>query len=486
MKLANRIELWPLDSLVPYDRNARTHSPEQVAKIAASMTEFGFNNPILVDSKSRTIIAGHGRLEAATLLGLAEAPVIVLDHLSENQRRAYILADNRLALDAGWDNEMLAAELADLAANGFDVGLAGFGDDEISALLSEGGGDGGGGGDGDTGDDYQPEFLADRFGVPPFSVFDTRQGYWQDRKRIWKSFIGDNGESREGTLFKEGGSELNQRIAEIGTVSILDPVLAEVLLKWFCPKGGTTFDTFAGDTVFGAVSAMLERPFTGIELRQEQADLNNARTAGKGYPARYVCDDGQNVLNHIDPESMDFFFSCPPYFDLEVYSDDPRDASNQGDYAGFREILANAFAGAALALKPGRFAAVVMSNVRDKRGFYRDICGDIRSIMAENGLHLYNEIILINAVGSASMRAANYMRNRKVARMHQNVMVFHKGQTGDEIYLSDDFDLLGKLQTIQLHEDVMVFFKGDPAGIKGDFGDVDNFDPLAPAEGGAA
>lgn len=481
MKLAKQIEVWPLDRLVPYDRNARTHSPEQVAKIAASMTEFGFNNPILVDAAGGVIIAGHGRLEAAHMLGLEVAPVIVLDHLSDRQRRAYILADNRIAMDAGWDEEMLAAELADLAADGFDVGLAGFSDNEIADLVSgEGGGESGG--DGDAGDDYEPEFLADRFGVPPFSIFDTRQGYWQDRKRIWKSFIGDNGESREGTLFKEGGSELNQRIAEIGTVSILDPVLAEVLLKWFCPKNGLTFDTFAGDTVFGAVSAMLERPFVGIELRQEQADLNNARTAGKGYPAAYICDDGQNVLKHLEPESRDFFFSCPPYFDLEVYSDDPRDASNQGDYEGFRKILENAFAGAARVLKPGRFGAVVMSNVRDKRGFYRDICGDIRAIMAANGLQLYNEIVLINAVGSASMRAANYMRNRKVARMHQNVMVFHKGQTGDEIYLSEDFDLLGKLQTIQLHEDVMVFFKGDPGSIQGDFGAVDNFDPLGAAQ----
>lgn len=471
--IANRIDVWPVDRLQPYERNARTHSPEQVAKIAASITEFGFTNPILVGSADG-IIAGHGRLMAAKMLGLSEVPVIVLDHLSDRQRRAYILADNRLALDAGWDEDMLAAELADLAADGFDVSLTGFTDDEIGDLMNDKA-ENGAGGDGES---NQPEFLADRFGVPPFSIFDTRQGYWQDRKRVWRAFIGDNGESREGTLFQEGGSKMNKKIAEIGTVSILDPVLAEVLVKWFCPKNGTTFDTFAGDTIFGAVSAMLDRPFTGIELRQEQADLNNERTAGKGYPARYVCDDGQNVLKHMDPESKDFFFSCPPYFDLEVYSDDPRDASNQGDYEGFRQILDNAFSGAARVLKPGRFAAVVMSNVRDKRGFYRDICGDIRAIMARNGLHLYNEIVLINSVGSASMRAANYMRNRKVARMHQNVMVFHKGQTGDEIFLSEDFDLLGKLQTIQMHEDVMVFFKGDPGSVKNDFGAVDNADPL--------
>ena len=475
MKIADQIQVWPVERLVPYDRNARTHSVEQVNKIAASIVEFGFNNPILVDQRSGTIIAGHGRLLAAQSLGLSEVPVIVLDHLSDLQRRAYILADNRLALDAGWDEEMLMAELADLAADGFALGLTGFSDDEIGALLSTGD-------DPEAPEEPEPEFLAERFGVPPFSIFDTRQGYWQERKRSWRQFIGDNGETREETLFKAGNTDMAQRIAEIGTVSILDPVLAEVLLKWFCPRGGSTFDPFAGDTVFGCVSAMLDRPFVGIELRQEQADLNNQRTAGRGHPARYVCDDGQNVLAHLEPESRDFLFSCPPYFDLEVYSDDPRDASNQGDYAGFRAILTNALAASCRVLKPGRFAAIVMSNVRDKRGFYRDICGEIRAVMAANGLHLYNEIVLVNSVGSASMRAARYMRNRKVARMHQNVMVFHKGQTGDEIFLAEDFDLLGKLQTIQLHEDVMVFFKGDPRGIAGAFGDVDNGDPLSGSE----
>jgi len=103
--MARRLEIWPLDRLVPYARNARTHSPEQVAQIAASIIEFGFNNPILVDTNAG-IIAGHGRLLAARKLGLDECPVVVLDHLSETQRRAYIIADNKLALNAGWDSDV--------------------------------------------------------------------------------------------------------------------------------------------------------------------------------------------------------------------------------------------------------------------------------------------------------------------------------------------------------------------------------------------
>lgn len=134
--MAKRIELWPVERLVPYARNARTHSDEQVAQIAASIVEFGFTNPILVDSDAG-IVAGHGRLLAARKLGLAEVPVIVLDHLSEIQRRAYVLADNRLALNAGWNDEALAAELAAIEAEGFDLAVIGFTDQELEGLLAE-------------------------------------------------------------------------------------------------------------------------------------------------------------------------------------------------------------------------------------------------------------------------------------------------------------------------------------------------------------
>jgi ParB family transcriptional regulator, chromosome partitioning protein len=131
--------MWPLDRLVPYERNARTHSAEQVAQIAASIQEFGFTNPILVDGADG-ILAGHGRLAAAKDMGLAEVPVIVLDHLSAAQRRAYILADNQLALNAGWDMELLQQEVMALNLADFDLSLLGFDEDRIAGLL-EGGAD---------------------------------------------------------------------------------------------------------------------------------------------------------------------------------------------------------------------------------------------------------------------------------------------------------------------------------------------------------
>lgn len=133
--MAKRIELWPVDRLIAYERNARTHSPEQIAQIAASISEFGFLNPILVDS-SDGILAGHGRLAAARDLGLAEVPVVVLDHLTPTQRRAYIIADNKLALNASWDMNLLQQEVAGLQLQDFDLDLLGFNEQELADLMT--------------------------------------------------------------------------------------------------------------------------------------------------------------------------------------------------------------------------------------------------------------------------------------------------------------------------------------------------------------
>ena len=135
LAMASHIEMWVVGRLIPYARNPRTHSDAQIAQIAASIAEFGFNNPILVDTNAG-IIAGHGRLLAAQKLGLEEVPVIVLDHLSEAQKRAYIIADNQLALNAGWDDETLRSELAALNEESFDLSLIGFEDEELARLLA--------------------------------------------------------------------------------------------------------------------------------------------------------------------------------------------------------------------------------------------------------------------------------------------------------------------------------------------------------------
>jgi ParB-like chromosome segregation protein Spo0J len=131
-----QIEQWPVDRLIPYIRNARTHSDAQVAQVAGSIAEFGFVNPILVGPDG-VLVAGHARLAAARMLKLTEVPVIVLAHLSETQRRALVLADNKLAENAGWDEEMLRVELETLQADGFSLELVGFSDEELEALLRD-------------------------------------------------------------------------------------------------------------------------------------------------------------------------------------------------------------------------------------------------------------------------------------------------------------------------------------------------------------
>ena len=134
--LPDQIEHLPTDTLVPYARNSRTHSPEQVAQIAASIKEFGFTNPVLIDANN-TLIAGHGRVMAAQSIGLPTVPAIRLAHLTDAQRRAYVIADNKLAENAGWDMATLAREVEDLTADGYDIDLLGFGADELTALLGE-------------------------------------------------------------------------------------------------------------------------------------------------------------------------------------------------------------------------------------------------------------------------------------------------------------------------------------------------------------
>jgi DNA modification methylase len=134
--LSQHIELWPLERLIPYENNPRTHSAAQVAQIAASIREFGFTNPVLVDSQSG-ILAGHGRVLAARRLQLEHVPVIVLDHLTEVQRRAYLIADNKLALNANWDEEKLQAELESLKQELFNLKLTGFNEQELEQLVAD-------------------------------------------------------------------------------------------------------------------------------------------------------------------------------------------------------------------------------------------------------------------------------------------------------------------------------------------------------------
>ena len=180
--------------------------------------------------------------------------------------------------------------------------------------------------------------LSDWFIVPPFSILNVASDVWQNRKKIWLNRINDKAQARKNTLQMKAksGIGLQQGIEFMGikgdTTSILDPVLCEVLLHWFTNEGYQTFDPFAGDSVFGFCSAFKGRPFTGIELRNEQVEFNQKQIDDNGLDGKYICDDAVNIKNHIKNNSMDFMFTCPPYADLEIYSDMPNDTALRFEY----------------------------------------------------------------------------------------------------------------------------------------------------------
>jgi DNA modification methylase len=422
-----------VSNLLPYARNARTHSDTQIEQIAQSIQEFGFNNPVLIDENDG-IIAGHGRVLAAYLLNWDEVPCIPLSHLSERQRRAYRIADNQIALNSGWDFDKLSSEISYLLTSDFDISLIGFDEQWIDALLKNDESivsvDKGRPGKisrtpKNFGSSDHSGVLFDKFIYPPFSVLNTNSGEWRERKKYWREKIGDLGESREGAI---GNSDLMLSIGK--GVSILDPVLAELVVRWFCIPGGKTFDPFAGDTVFGFVSAYVGSPFTGIELRREQVELNQSRVNAGLLNAKYICDDAVNIGSYIENDSHDMLFSCPPYFDLEKYSTDPRDVSNKS-YKEFISTLKNVFTQAYNQLRNNRFAVLVLSDVRDEKGIYRGLVQDVQRVMCGIGFHFYNDMILLNTAGTLPLRIGRqFNAGRKIGRIHQNILVFYKGRPG--------------------------------------------------------
>lgn len=211
--------------------------------------------------------------------------------------------------------------------------------------------------------------------------------------------------------------------------SIFDPVICELAYRWFCPPGGLVLDPFAGGSVRGVVAAMLGRRYLGVDLSARQVAANEAQAvricAGKVTP-RWRVGDAAAVLEEIS-EAADFVFSCPPYMDLEIYSDDPADLSNmEPDWfeRAYRDIIGQAITW----LKPDRFACFVVGEVRDKAGAYRGFVPMTIAAFEAAGARFYNEAILVTAAGSLPIRAAKqFEATRKLGKTHQNVLVFVKG-----------------------------------------------------------
>lgn len=304
--------------------------------------------------------------------------------------------------------------------------------------------------------------LADDFIVPPFSVFDTRMGYWKERKRQWKEWLGITNDTRENTLYdnlemklpdlyqtsKEWRErhrvsfedyvkrfvpiETLEKLTEADTykgASSFDPVLAEIACRWFTPgPDSRVFDCFSGGITKGAVAVKCGHQFFGLELREEQVNTNHKKIAELGISPKYICDDGSSIVNYLGVATQDLFLTCPPYWNLEVYSDKENDLSNLPDYGSFIDRLCHTISMAIQCLKKNRFAVVIVGDIRDKHGYCYNFPGDVIRIFQQNGCCLWNDIAIIGNDAHAKLRARQYMNNRKVARIHQRMLVFYNGR----------------------------------------------------------
>jgi len=275
------------------------------------------------------------------------------------------------------------------------------------------------------------ELLRDKFIEPPFSILDTKSGNWQKRKRLWiskgiKSEVGRDAKAFNMSSWlkekpKNGAQNMND-------TSVFDPALCEVLYHWFCDEGGTILDPFAGGSVRGIVANYLGYKYSGIDIRQEQVDSNREQALDilpiENQPQWYVGDSNE-LLNDNWNIKFDMVMSCPPYADLEVYSDLEGDISNK-PYKQFLELYESIIAKSCNLLKSGGYACFVVGEVRDKNGFYIGFVPDTIKAFEKCGMRFYNEAILLNAIASASMRANGNMKSQKLVKVHQNILVFKK------------------------------------------------------------
>lgn len=411
-----KIEYKKIVELIPYVNNPRNNF-DAIDAVASSIKNFGFKVPIVIDNHNE-IVTGHTRLLAAKKLNMENVPVIIADDLTESQVKAFRLADNKVSELSEWDDELLSIELKDLADLNFDMEEFNFNMKELNDdnykttwdKIKENGSD---------------SNLLDTFVVAPFSILDTRQGNWLERDKMWKS-IGIKSEigRDENLTFSKS---LNNK--SLGGTSIFSPTLTEIIYRWFTPDSNSEIiDPFAGGSVRGIIAKILGHNYTGIELREDQveANYNNAKEMGlEGIT--WHNDDSLNISKYAEDGTKDLLIACPPYFDLEVYSDKEQDISNMG-WLGFKEVYTEIMRKTARKLKPNRFAVVVISDVRDKKtGMYHDLVGVTKEAMLEEGFGFYNDMILINNAGSAAITARSSMKNRKVRRCHQNVLVFYNG-----------------------------------------------------------
>ena len=461
----------PLDNILFNPRNWRIHPLNQQNALKGVLEEVGWVQEVIINKRTGHLVDGHLRCQLAAREGAKTIPVKYVD-LSEDEEALVLATLDPIAAMAATDKQKLDELFADIQSENENVRKM---MDDIAAKerLAYG----------ESGNVEQArKTLAERFIVPPFSVLDARQGYWQERKRAWvalgiqselgrgegvtwgdtpeitsenlnyyRNRAGNDGllgiskqarshyavQDRLTALQKTGDSRAVDygtagNVSEQSGTSIFDPVLCELAYRWWTPSGGHVLDPFAGGSVRGIVAAMLGYQYTGIDLsvRQIEANRQQADELLTDNKPTWIVGDSKNIST-LAPGEYDFIFSCPPYADLEVYSDDPNDLSNMA-YPDFKSVYHEIIYSAVSMLKDNRFACFVVGDVRDKKGFYRNFPAHTIEAFQDAGMTLYNEAVLVTAVGSLPIRVSKQFGGyRKLGKTHQNVLVFYKGDVAD-------------------------------------------------------
>lgn len=283
--------------------------------------------------------------------------------------------------------------------------------------------------------------LVSRYMVPPFTILDRRQGYWQERGKQWKGLgieselgRGEGLTFNTGTMSKDmaGGWSGSPSNGAASATSIFDPVICEIAYNWLCAAGGLVVDPFAGGSVRGIIAAASGRRYAGIDLsgpqveaNRQQADRIFAARPDDGRPT-WIEGDSRQVMQRTPAGTADLIFTCPPYGSLEVYSDDPADLSNMAPEE-FADAYGEIIAAAVRVLRDNRFAAIVVGNYRGKDGMLHDLGGLTTRAFTAAGARLYNDAVIIDPVGTAAVRSRQFAASRKLVRVHQQLLIFVKG-----------------------------------------------------------
>lgn len=418
-----------LADIQPADYNPRAISVSAAEGLKASVKRWGLVQPLVWNERTRRLVGGHQRLTALLRLGKKKSRVVVVN-LPEAEEKALNVALNAETIQGNWTGE-LAGVLDSVEA--FDAELfdaLNFGELEpFSANFAADDGE-----EEDGGDEEEPRedtsvkgSLRSDFGVPTFSVLDARSGEWSERKNYWKAAgVHDTASTREGIRVTRSFTD-NRRPGdkELSAVSLFDPVLAEIAYAWFAPPEGRIGDPFAGGLVRGAVASCMGFRYFGVDVRAEQIEENYEDfanvTLDRGPAPEWVYGDSLEVAL----PKLDFVFSCPPYLDLERYSDDPRDLSAM-DTAGFLDAYRGIISRYCGALKNNRFAAFVVGEVR-KGGELVGFVDETVKAFKDAGTAFYNSLIVATKTASAALRARRNWRTKTVIPTHQHLLVFVKG-----------------------------------------------------------